>query len=89
MRGESDLALGNVVGSNIFNTLLVLPVSGLFTPIAIPAGGLVDLAISLAFAAALIPLFLFGKAQLSRRAGALAVLLYLTYAALRIGYGVA
>ena len=88
MRGESDLALGNVVGSNIFNTLLVLPVSGLFTPIAIPAGGLADLALSWALAAALIPLFLFGKAQLSRRAGAVAVLLYFAYAGLRIGYGV-
>ena len=46
VRKETDLAVGNVVGSNIFNTLLVLPATGVISAIEIPAGGIVDLAFS-------------------------------------------
>lgn len=35
LKGTSDLAVGNVVGSNIFNTLLIVGVTALVTPIAI------------------------------------------------------
>lgn len=35
LKGTSDLAVGNVVGSNIFNTLLIVGVAALVTPIAI------------------------------------------------------
>ena len=35
LRGESDIAVGNVIGSNIFNTLLILGVTGLILPIDI------------------------------------------------------
>lgn len=34
-RGQADLALGNVVGSNIFNVLLILGVSAIITPLAV------------------------------------------------------
>lgn len=84
MRGESDLALGNVVGSNIFNSLLVLPVSGLISQIPIPNGGIVDLVVSLLFTAILIPIFLIGKAKFGRLAGLLFVASYLIYAVWRI-----
>ncbi len=83
-RGESDLALGNVVGSNIFNTLVVLPVSGIIQPIAIPAGGLVDLTISWALVALLIPVFYLGRARLSRFVGGLLIVAYVAYAVVRI-----
>ena len=43
IRKEPDLAVGNLIGSNIFNALLVLPVSALVSPIAIPPGGVSDL----------------------------------------------
>lgn len=36
-KGEHDLALGNVVGSNFFNTLIVVGVAGAIRPIGIPA----------------------------------------------------
>lgn len=36
MRKEADLCVGNVIGSNIFNTLMVLPVSALVYPLSIP-----------------------------------------------------
>ena len=35
LQGNSDIAIGNVVGSNIFNVLLILALSALFSPIAI------------------------------------------------------
>jgi cation:H+ antiporter len=43
MRGYVDLAIGNVVGSNIFNLLLVGGVTAIVRPIAIPPGGSLDL----------------------------------------------
>lgn len=84
LRGELDLALGNVVGSNLFNTLVVLPTSSLITPIPVPDGGVVDLAVSLGLVAVLIPAFLFGKARLGRRAGFALVLFYAAYVVFRI-----
>lgn len=83
-RKESDLALGNIVGSNLFNTLLVLPASALISPVSIPAGGISDLVLSLVFAVSLIPIFFFGKARLGRITGVVFLSIYVTWAALRI-----
>ena len=84
MRRESDLALGNVIGSNLFNSLLVLPVSGLIGNIPIPEGGVGDLIMSWLLAAILIPIFFIGKANLGRLAGALFVVGYFAYAGYRV-----
>jgi cation:H+ antiporter len=83
LRGESDLALGNIIGSNIFNILLVLPASGLIRTITVPDGGVADLAVSWMFAAALIPIFLFGQARLGRLSGITFLLAYFVYAITR------
>lgn len=85
VRKESDLALGNLIGSNIFNSLIVLPVSGLISGIMIPKGGIPDLVVSWLFAAALLPVFFLGKAKLTRPIGAVFLLAYVGYAVLRIG----
>ncbi len=84
MRGEPDLALGNVIGSNIFNSLLVLPVSGIITQIPVPAGGVGDLVVSWLLAASLIPLFLLGSAVLGRGTGAIFLSIYIGYAVYRV-----
>lgn len=84
LRNESDLALGNVVGSNIFNSLVVLPVSGLIGKVNVPAGGIGDLVMSWVFAAVLIPIFFLGKGRLGRGVGALILLAYLAYAVVRV-----
>lgn len=84
IRKESDLALGNIIGSNLFNSLIVLPASGLAASVAVPAGGVFDLAVSWLLAAALIPIFFFGKARLGRRAGVLLLLIYVAYVAARL-----
>jgi cation:H+ antiporter len=84
IRKESDLALGNLLGSNIFNSLIVLPASGLIHSIILPPGGIPDLVVSWLFAAALLPVFFLGKAKLTRPIGVLILLAYFAYAAMRI-----
>jgi len=84
VRRESDLALGNLIGSNIFNSLIVLPLSGLISGIMIPSGGISDLVVSWLLAAALLPVFFLGKAKLTRPIGAVFLLFYLSYAVFRI-----
>lgn len=37
-KGETDLAVGNIVGSNLFNTLAVLAIPGLVQPLTVPEG---------------------------------------------------
>ncbi len=81
---ESDLCVGNVVGSNIFNGLVVLPVSALVRPLPIPDGGLVDVMMALLFAAVIIPIFFFGRAHMNRKVGAALVFGYIAYMVVRV-----
>jgi cation:H+ antiporter len=86
-RKESDLALGNILGSNVFNSLIVLPASALAGTVTIPKGGVQDLAVSWLFTAALIPIFLIGRARLGRTSGIMLLIAYAAYAVIRIrGY---
>ena len=84
IRKEADLALGNVIGSNIFNSLIVLPTSGLIVQVPVPDGGIADLVMSWLLAAALIPLFFLGRARLGRISGAVFVVVYFGYAVFRL-----
>lgn len=83
LRGQSDLAVGNVVGSNLFNLLLVLGTTATIAPL--PMGPEVlswDIWWMLGTAAALIPLALLGglrTPRLGRWQGGLFVLAYLVY----------
>jgi cation:H+ antiporter len=86
IRGESDLAVGNVIGSNIFNGLFVLPVSGMIADIAIPEGGVADVVVSIVFAVLVVSVFYLGKARISRVLGALFLLGYCAYTAVRLAY---
>jgi len=86
-RGESDLALGNIVGSNIFNSLIVLPASSIISQVPVPQGGIGDLLLSLFLTAILVPIFLFRDARLGRREGIFLLLLYFGYATIRIYFG--
>ncbi len=56
-KGEGDLALGNILGSNLFNTLAVVGLAGLISPLKIPHETLVrDIPVMGLFTLALIPL---------------------------------
>ena len=80
-RGERDLAVGNVVGSNIFNIGVVLGLPALISPGGIPVSGAavaLDIPVMLAAAVALLPIAFTGFA-VARWEGALFVALYVAY----------
>lgn len=65
-KGETDLAVGNIVGSNLFNTLAVLPIPALIQPLDVPAGVLErDIWVMLAATVVLL-VFCFGIRKKSR-----------------------
>ena len=73
-KGKNELAVGNVVGSNIFNILLILGVSSTVHPIAVNLASLLDLAILIVVS---VITFIFAKSgKLGRTAGAVLVGLY-------------
>jgi cation:H+ antiporter len=81
VRGERDIAVGNVVGSNIFNILGVLGVSALVAPSALvvaPAMLAFDLPVMMAVALACLPIFFTGH-LIARWEGALFLAFYLAY----------
>lgn len=84
LAGAEDIAVGNVVGSNIFNALVVLPAAGLISKVSVPDGGIGDLAASWVLAAVLIPVFFLGKARLGRGMGLLLLAAYGAYIAYRV-----
>jgi cation:H+ antiporter len=79
LRGRADVALGNVIGSNIFNILAILGVAGLVGSLPMPAQMLrFDLWVMLAVALVLGP-FVFRRRQIGHIAGAAFVALYAGY----------
>ncbi|MFH1330571.1 MAG: calcium/sodium antiporter [Actinomycetota bacterium] len=83
LRGERDIAVGNVVGSSLFNLLAVLGVGGLLAPQTIavaPAVLRFDLPVMLGVSFASLPIFFTGH-RISRSEGALLLAAYAAYAA--------
>ncbi len=79
-RGNPDLALGNVAGSNIFNVSLVLGASSLIHPIPVPDRVFRDLALLfLATLTLLISSYTGSRYTVSRREGAVFLVLYTAY----------
>ncbi len=65
MRGQRDLAVGNAIGSNLFNLLAVLGVTAVVSPNAIPVAASavqVDIPVMVAVAVACLPIFGTGRA---------------------------
>ncbi|WP_407318696.1 calcium/sodium antiporter [Isoptericola halotolerans] len=82
-RGEGDLAVGNIVGSNIFNIGAVLGLTAVIAPDGIgvdPAAVHFDLPLMVAVALALLPVAFTGQV-IKRWEGALLVTLYVAYVA--------
>lgn len=83
MRGERDIAVGNVVGSNIFNILAVVGLTGFIAPEGVPVSVDVlrfDLPVMVMVALACIPIFFTGMV-IQRWEGAILLGYYLAYLA--------
>jgi cation:H+ antiporter len=82
IRGERDIAVGNAVGSNIFNLMVVLGASGMFAPQGINVAGAAlrfDVPIMITAAVACLPIFFTGHV-IARWEGALFLGYYIAYA---------
>jgi cation:H+ antiporter len=81
LKGERDIAVGNVVGSNIFNVLCVIGISAFVSreplPFA-PAAMRIDLPFVIFISAVCIPVFLIGK-TVTRLNGFLFIMIYIAY----------
>ena len=84
LKKEADLCVGNIVGSNIFNLLLVLPITAIIYPIKTDASGALDIGVSLALAAFLVIIFLLNKGVMGKPLGAIFLLSYFFYMSYRI-----
>lgn len=86
-RGHADLAVGNVVGSNIFNVLLCLGAAAIAGPVGAPLGVLaVDLAGFLVLTA-LGAVFIRTERTITRLEGALALAAYVAFVVLTVAKG--
>lgn len=79
LRHEPDLAVGNVIGSNLFNTTFVLGISALVVPLPVPLLGEWDLLANLLFVAILIPFVITGPRRLGRVEGLALLAAYIGY----------
>ncbi|MCL1078585.1 sodium:calcium antiporter [Parashewanella spongiae] len=77
-RGQSDLAIGNVIGSNLFNILAVLGITAIIHPISGDGLELIDFAVMLLLAVIMLP-FAYTGMRISRQEGTLLLLIYLAY----------
>lgn len=77
-KNEIDMALGNVIGSNIFNILLVLGIAGVISPVAIIAENLIDTFILIAVST-LVWVFAWKKKELVKWQGIVMLAIYTAY----------
>ena len=77
-KGENDLAVGNVVGSNIFNILLILGISSVITPITLDVTAVYD-TVLLIVASLIVYFSAISKREIRRTEGALFLIAYLAF----------
>lgn len=78
IKGKADIAVGNIVGSNIFNILFVVGTTALITPVAYSASFMVDTITAVA-AMVLLLVCVLPKKRLGRPAGAIMLVGYIAY----------
>ncbi|NLY25511.1 MAG: calcium/sodium antiporter [Bacteroidales bacterium] len=78
IKKRADIAIGNVVGSNIFNILLILGVTGLVRPISTPDINYVDSLFNIGIGL-LLWLFMKRSSRITRTQGAVFLVVYLLY----------
>ncbi len=78
IKKEQDIAIGNVVGSNIFNILCILGIAPVITPINAPGITLVDMILMILLSAMLYPIMRSGM-KIDRKEGLFMLAIYVSY----------
>lgn len=84
-KGENDIAIGNAIGSSVFNILLILGISSMIRPIKVADSSIVDMIVMLV-SVVLVFAFSFKTQKIGRKIGIVLLviyILYLTYIILR------
>ena len=86
-KGQNDIAVGNIVGSNIFNIFWILGLTAVITPLPMPASFIYDIGFEL-FASTLLFLIMFvgTRHTIDRSQGVLFLILYVGYVAALLLY---
>ncbi|MBQ9120260.1 MAG: calcium/sodium antiporter [Lachnospiraceae bacterium] len=77
-KGNADIAIGNIVGSNIFNILFILGLSAVIIPVTYEAGFIIDGIVAIA-AGILLWISVFKKRKLTRPWGIIMLVAYAVY----------
>lgn len=77
-RGETEIAIGNVVGSNIFNTVFIVGAAGSITSLGINGAVLFDMIVML-FATLLVFYFVWKNGKIDKKAGIILLSVYAVY----------
>ncbi len=78
-KNEIDMAVGNAVGSNVFNILMVLGIASAINPLSLIRENIIDILILIAFSA-VVWIFAATKKKISRKEGIAMVAMYFIYA---------
>ena len=77
-KGEADIAIGNLVGTNIYNIFLILGLAATINPIMISSNAFIDI-IVLAITSFIVYIFIQHKKDINRKEGIIMILLYIIY----------
>lgn len=78
-KGNADIAVGNIIGSNIFNILFVVGVSALIVPVPFSSEFIADTIIAAAAGALLLICYMAGKGKVKRCGGVIMLISYAAY----------
>ena len=79
-KNEVDMAVGNAVGSNIFNILMVLGISSAISPVALIRENIIDIVLLMVFSV-MVWIFAGTRKKIERKEGLIMVVVYLVYCA--------
>ena len=80
LAGSNDIAISNVVGSNIFNILMVLGISSAISPVALIRENIIDIVLLMVFSV-MVWIFAGTRKKIERKEGIIMVVVYLVYCA--------
>ena len=77
-KNEVDMAIGNAVGSNVFNILMVLGIASAISPVSLIIENVIDILVLVIFSI-IVWVFAKSRKKIDRREGIVMVLMYLAY----------